>query len=251
MACARVFHVNTIYYREFAEHVKSSIMISMNKKALVLVIFAVAIVLGLYALLEKRGTPATPAPVALDPLNATYTVEGRSVTLVNGKSEAPAAPGSATMVTTSVFGQPASGDINGDGKPDAALILVQNSGGSGTFYYAAVAINTPGGAQGTNAVLLGDRIAPQNILIQNGTVVANYADRKPGEPMTAQPSVGISAYMTFDGSMLRSTPLTAGPGEHCGGNMTTALSCGSGYHCASAPGSHGPVGDIGGICVKN
>ena len=117
---------------------------------------------------------------AFDPLNATYVIDGQSVALVDGKAQAPAAPGSAEQVATTVFGQPVAGDLNGDGKSDAALMLVQDSGGSGTFYYIAAAINTPSGAIGTNAILLGDRIAPQNIAIQNGQIVANYADPQPG-----------------------------------------------------------------------
>ncbi len=49
-----------------------------------------------------------------------------------------------------------------------------------------------------------------------------------------------------------STPsAVAHEGEHCGGNMTTALSCATGLHCAPAAGSHLPFGDVGGVCVKN
>ena len=53
------------------------------------------------------------------------------------------------------------GDLNGDGTPDVAFLLTQSPGGSGTFYYAVVALRTATGYTGTNAVLLGDRIAPQ------------------------------------------------------------------------------------------
>src|SRR3989344_1371511 len=50
---------------------------------------------------------------------------------------------------------------------------------------------------------LGDRIAPQNINLSpnprhKSVVVVNYADRLPGEPMTAQPSLGQSAYLKLD-----------------------------------------------------
>lgn len=43
---------------------------------------------------------------------------------------------------------------------------------------------------------------------------------------------------------------TAGLGEHCGGNMTTARSCSTGLRCAPTAGSHLPMGDVGGTCVK-
>lgn len=47
------------------------------------------------------------------------------------------------------------------------------------------------------AVFPGDRIAPQNPRISNGVIIADYADRQEGEPMTTSPSVGKSAYLTI------------------------------------------------------
>ena len=131
---------------------------------------------------------------AADPLQAAYLIEEQEVCLINGQAEAEAAPGSATEVRTSVFGQPVLGDLNEDGNEDAALLLMHQPGGSGTFYYVAAALNANGGFRGTNAVFLGDRIAPQTIEIRNGVVIANYADRRPQESMAVPPSVGMSKY---------------------------------------------------------
>ena len=105
-------------------------------------------------------------------------------------------------ITTMIFGQPVNGDLDGDGTADAAVIIVQNLGGSGTFYYVAAAINTGNGAEGTNALLLGDRVAPQNIEILNGEIIANYADRNPGESFAVPPSRGVSKYLILNGSTL-------------------------------------------------
>jgi hypothetical protein len=129
-------------------------------------------------------------------------IEGRAVTLVGGLSDVPAAPGSASRVVTRYFGNEATGDFNGDGQPDVGFVLTQSPGGSGTFYYAAVALRTPAGYVGTNAVLLGDRIAPQTTEARDGTLIVNYADRRPGEPMTARPSVGVSKYLKVVGGRL-------------------------------------------------
>ena len=140
---------------------------------------------------------------AKDAKNATYTIEGRSVTLTDGLSEVEAAPGSASKVTTRYFGNEAGGDLNGDGTSDVAFVLTQNMGGSGTFYYAVVALQTKNGYVGTNAVLLGDRVAPQTTEVRNGEVIANYAERRPGEPMTTRPSVGVSKYLrVVDGKLV-------------------------------------------------
>ncbi|MSQ36532.1 MAG: hypothetical protein EXR63_05280 [Dehalococcoidia bacterium] len=146
--------------------------------------------------------PTATASAAATPRDATYEVAGRLVTLAAGASDVPAAPGSGSRVVTQHFGNEATGDFNGDGLPDVGFVLTQSTGGSGTFYYAVVALRTKDGYVGTNAVLLGDRIAPQTTEARDGTLIVNYADRKPGEPMTTQPSVGVSKYLRVTGGRL-------------------------------------------------
>ena len=140
--------------------------------------------------------------VAADYKNGTYMIGGQPVELVDGVSEISVSSSSASKIVTKYFGNDALGDLNGDATPDAAFILTQNSGGSGTFYYVVAALMFADGYYGTNAVLLGDRIAPQTTGIKDGQVIVNYADRKEGEPMTAKPSVGVSKYFKVEGEML-------------------------------------------------
>ncbi len=124
--------------------------------------------------------------------DATYEVAGKPVKLTNGLSVVEAAPGSASKITTTFFGNEAQADLDGDGLVDVAFLLTQNSGGSGTFFYAVVTIRTADGWKGTNAVLLGDRVAPQITNISGTTILVNYADRNPGEPVTTRPSLGVT-----------------------------------------------------------
>lgn len=171
----------------------------LSAKAFTLVFAALIVLLVLGCSSQSTGTtpgaPVPAQPAAESPKDASYEIEGRSVGLANGVSEVEAAPGSASKIATRYFGNEATGDLNGDGTPDVAFLLTQNSGGSGTFYYAVVAVKTNGGYRGTNAVLLGDRVAPQTTEIRSGRLIVNYAERKPGEPMTASPSVGVSKYL--------------------------------------------------------
>jgi hypothetical protein len=90
------------------------------------------------------------------------------------------------------FGNEAFGDLNGDGLIDKAFLVSQQPGGSGTFYYVMVALKTEGGFILTNPFFVGDRISPQSTYIPKNSreLHVNYAERKPGEPMSTPPSVG-------------------------------------------------------------
>ena len=151
------------------------------------------------------------AALASDPANATYVLDADVVALVDGKASRPAAPGSAERMETRVFGTPVAGDLDGDGDEDAALILIHRTGGSGSFYYLAAAIREAGGYRGTNAIFLGDRIAPQKVEIRNGVVLVNYADRLPGEPMTSSLGVRVTQYVALrDGELKAAEPFAPG-----------------------------------------
>lgn len=150
------------------------------------------------------ASPMPTAPASAGSYkDASYEIGGRVITLANGVSEIEAAPGSASKITTRYFGNEAVGDLNGDGMLDVGFLLTQSMGGSGTFYYAVVAVKTKDGYVGTNAVLLGDRVAPQTTEIRDGNLIVNYAERKQGEPMTTRPSVGVSKYLkVVDGKLM-------------------------------------------------
>lgn len=195
----------------------------MNSKVLLpLTIVGLLGAAGFYLLMQK----ISPSGMTLsDAKNTSYIIEGVPVALTNGKAETQAFPGSpSSRITTTVFGDPTVGDLNGDGSADAAVILVQKTGGSGVFYYVAAALQTTDGMKGTNAILLGDRIAPQTLELNGEEVIANYADRNPGEPMTTNPSVGVSKYLKVEGMRLVEvgSPIEDAGGSSVGGETMTS-----------------------------
>lgn len=175
----------------------------MVRYPFILSITALFLAVGLLFWASNRTAVAPTQSAAPDPRNATYTIDGKTVTLVNGRAESEAAPGSASKVVTQYFGNEAKGDLNGDGVADIGFILTQNSGGSGMFFYAAAAIKTTGGYRGTDAVLLGDRIAPQPSEIRDGKLLLNYAERAPGESFAVRPSHGKSLWLKLDPETLQ------------------------------------------------
>ncbi len=188
----------------------------MKNKYIVLLALAVIIII-LFALaysqyskssvvLPPVTTPVVTTPVkseATSPKNATYTIDGQPVTLVNGIASTPVAPDSASKITTTYFGNEVTHDFDGDSRLDTAFILTQNTGGSGAFYYLVAALSTARGYVGSTGVLLGDRIAPQTTEMSQDTstpdvIIVNYADRKPTEPFTVAPSVGKTLRLKLD-----------------------------------------------------
>lgn len=204
------------------------------KKVTIIALFAIAVAMLIFTLAKNSEN------VAPDYKNATYIIEGEKVTLVNGVSEVPATPGSASKITTRYFGNFVKADLNGDSIPDLAFLLTQTAGGTGTFYYIVAALQTDGGGYtGTNGILIGDRIAPQTTEYRDGLIVVNYADRKPGEPFTAVPSVGKSAYFVVeDGALNVQQVVLESPrsGERISSPLTlTGVALGTWFFEASFP----------------
>ncbi len=137
--------------------------------------------------------------VVEDYRDGSYRVEGYLVTLVDGESDVPIVPDGSSRILTRYFGNELRKDIDGDGREDVVFFLTQERGGSGVFFYIAAALARDGGYIGVDATVVGDRIAPQSITSGPGRQVwANYADRAPGEPMTARPSVGRTLRLLLD-----------------------------------------------------
>ena len=160
-------------------------MASTIRKVLVLALVVMAAC-------APTGTAASggASPVsAPDPSNASITIERDTVTLVNGRAEREAAPGSATKITTTLADLRATGDVDGDGRPDTVVVLIHQPGGSGTFYYVAALLNVAGGVAATPAVLLGDRVKVTGLKLDSRAIVVDLLDRSSGQALSASPSV--------------------------------------------------------------
>ena len=133
---------------------------------------------------EEPETPTLPPaeenvtykdiPEGKSPTNASYVIDGKLITLEDGKYEEEI-PNSSAKGAVNVF-TTAQGDLNDDNLADTALMLTKTTGGSGTFYYIVAAISQENNnVRGTNAILIGDRIQPQTVEIIYGEIIVNYA----------------------------------------------------------------------------
>lgn len=131
-------------------------------------------------------------------LNLAFVIDNEEYKLENGLAAKVATPESSFAMTLRVFGEPVYGDLDKDGDEDAAVWLQFEPGGSGTFYYGALAMKDGAGYKTTDVLFLGDRIAPQTLNIMDGRAVYNFAERRADEPFSVQPSIGRSVYVHYD-----------------------------------------------------
>ena len=174
----------------------------MKKNASVLLVVAIVAVIAILYIAQKPASAPTTTSTPHRYQDATYDLDGALVKLTNGMSELPIAPDAAARVVTKIFGNEVMGDFNSDGRQDIAFLLTQTGGGTGTFYYIAAALGSTNGYIGLNAVLLGDRIAPQTTEFRDGRIIVNYADRRPTQALTVRPSVGVSKYFKVENNRL-------------------------------------------------
>ncbi len=174
-----------------------------NNKWLLLGLGGIVVVVAGFFLLNSYIYGEKQPFAALHYKNAEYMIDGQRLRLKDGAAESEVTPGSAARIITKYFGNELKTDLDGDGREDVVFLLTQSGGGSGTFFYVVAALNTERGYVGSEALFLGDRIAPQTTEVSKNPVhknviVVNYADRKAGEAMTTQPSVGKSILLKLD-----------------------------------------------------
>lgn len=174
----------------------------MKKRILVTVGIIALLVVGFFVL-NSYIYNEKQAPRTADYLNIAYKINGENIRLTDGFAETEAAPGSASRVITRYFGNDLRTDLNNDGREDIVFLLTQETGGSGTMFYAVAALNTEQGYLGGDGYLLGDRVAPQTIdqspnPRHKNVVVVNYAVREDGQPMTSEPTLSKSVYLKLD-----------------------------------------------------
>jgi LysM repeat protein len=152
------------------------------------------------------GTAAsTGGNLTLEALrNATYQgIYNEPVQLTGGKYEGkPFVEGGASRPTVT-FVDPfnALGDLNGDGLEDAAVVLAENSGGSGVFLYLEAVVDQNGTPANVATQLLGDRVEIKSIAIDGGEIVIDMVTQGPNDPFCC-PSMEATLMYRLEGDRL-------------------------------------------------
>ncbi|MHB1330500.1 MAG: hypothetical protein ACYCY6_00840 [Minisyncoccota bacterium] len=151
---------------------------------------------------ESEDIVIAPVVTEPDPSNATFRIGGEAVTLENGRSSKQFSPSSAVTLDTILTDIITYGDINDDSKNDTVAIIMQSGGGSGMFVYVVAYVSGNVNYEGSNAVLIGDRVSPEELSINNGVISITYLDRDPSEALAVEPTIRKELELVYKGGNL-------------------------------------------------
>ena len=144
---------------------------------------------------NKTENSQTSAQAAQDPANAGYYIDGILYTLTNGELEQPIEDSSAVN-KFKLLDFKATGDLNKDGIDDVAVVITNDSGGSGTFYY--LAIFTSGTPIVENTYNIGDRIKVEDLKFADNKFQVTYLERDSEADMASEPTIQITTIAEMD-----------------------------------------------------
>lgn len=156
---------------------------------------------------------ATP-PLTEEALkNLTYRsewTESGVAQLTDGEYRKPIMEGSATEMVIRLL-DVALGDLDGDGVKDAAVILVTDPGGSGTFFDLIVVLNRDGKPEHVASASLGDRAQVQAFSVATGQIIIEMITHGPDDPMCCPSQRVKETYALLDGELVLDTSEVIGP----------------------------------------
>jgi hypothetical protein len=152
-------------------------------------------------------TPPTPAPPAADltleqlrnaEVEISATDDHRMVQLADGRFEQGSDPAAGDYVSVSMGQQVAFGDLNNDGAQDAAIILGENYGGTGSFVSVVAMLNQGGQPVFAAAALIDDRPMVNALDIQNGEILVDAVIHGPNDPGCCPAQAVKQSYRLWD-----------------------------------------------------
>jgi len=150
---------------------------------------------------------AAPVELSLEALgDGTYQgVLDQTVTLADGRFEGePAEAGATSRPVVTLLPEPrVYGDLDGDGRPDSAVLLAAESGGSGTFVYMAVVAVEDGRPVNLATTQLGDRVQVKELRLEEGQIAVTLLTQGPEDPMCCPTQEETRVYRVEGGQLVQ------------------------------------------------
>ncbi|MGH7532468.1 MAG: hypothetical protein ACREL4_04155 [Gemmatimonadales bacterium] len=160
-----------------------------------------------------QGAPvaASAAPIATARLrNTTYQLAfdpTRTLHLVNGAATDGSELEGTMVISTTMLDTIARGTLP-DGRASAAVVLVTEAGGTGSFYDLALVADSSGTLTDLATVGLGDRVVVRHIRLYADSVAVTLVTQGPKDPMCC-PTLEVTRHFVLDGGRLIPTDRTS------------------------------------------
>jgi heat shock protein HslJ len=154
-----------------------------------------------------------PAPTLAEAMEAEYQgIYDSPVRLTAGSYEGePFTKDSAARPTLRLLGDlRVKGDLDGDGIDESAVLLAENSGGSGAFTYVAVLERRGGGIRNIGTSPLGDRVQVRSLSISHGAISMEVIQHGSGDPMCCPTEKALKRWILEKGSLAELPPVVTG-----------------------------------------
>ncbi len=156
---------------------------------------------------------ADTAPTVAELVNATYAgVFDEPVTLTGGRWEGePYVEGGASRPSAGLVEDfVLRGDVDGDGRDDAVVLLWESSGGSGTRTYLAAMGRAGGAVVNLGTALVGDRVQVKTGFVADGLITLDLIHAGPGEAACCPTQKALAGWRLIDGAMTPSESVITG-----------------------------------------
>ncbi len=148
---------------------------------------------------------AQPKPITEEIIeNAAYDLSlgdtPEIVTFKNGKFKR-GNPGDDNFIDAEITHK-AFGDLNGDKIADAAVIIIFNAGGTGTFVSLFAVLAAQGTPSIPNSIALGDRSVIKSLSMSSGKIIVNLITHKASDPACCPTLNRTYTYCLKDGKLV-------------------------------------------------
>jgi len=176
-------------------------------------VLAASLTAGSSCTSERTGSEIPPAPTLIEAVNTEYHgIYDLPVRLTDGRCEGESfIKGGASRSTVKLIGGIfPTGDLDGDGSDEAAVLLVEDSGGSGSFLYVAVLDRRGGTIENTGTRPVGDRVQVRTLEIEAGKIIMDVIQHGPADALCCPTQKTRRRWMMDGDGMVEEEPSMTG-----------------------------------------
>ena len=149
---------------------------------------------------QQQNSRASDSGV--DVYNHRFSIEKETVRLRNGSAQFTI-PGTTAVIITEIINQPVTGNINKSDDLETVVVLLQHTGGTGSFYYLAAALADE---KIIESYFLGDRIKIVSVSIADKLITVDYLERSINQAMAVAPKIKKTKKFSLSANKLVLSP---------------------------------------------